>query len=79
MRPALHAIPREAPKYVRVREAAERLGVSKSFIRSLIEEGFLPAVRATFPSRSKSKAPLLIDERDLVALAARFERVEPKR
>jgi excisionase family DNA binding protein len=64
-----------APKYLRVSEAAERLSVSKSFIRSLIAEGFLPAVRATVAGRDATKAPLLIDERDLADLASKFERV----
>ena len=65
-----------SPKFLRVRDAAERLSVSKSFIRSLIAEGLLPAVRATLPGRSSSKAPLLIDASDLAAIAARFERVQ---
>ena len=65
-----------APKYLRVSEAAERLSVSKSFIRSLIREGYLVAVRATVPGRAPEKVPLLIAESDLAALASQFQRVE---
>jgi excisionase family DNA binding protein len=65
-----------APKYLRVSEAAERLSVSKSFIRSLIAEGYLGAVRATVPGRDTTKAPLLISESELASVAAQFQRVE---
>lgn len=66
------------PTFLRVADVARALGVSRSFVRSLIAEGLLPAVRAKVPGRPTTKAPLLIKPADVEALAASFERVTPR-
>jgi excisionase family DNA binding protein len=67
-----------SPQFLRVADVAKTLGVSRSFVRSLIAEGLLPAVRATLPGRPTTKAPLLIKPADVEALASTFEPVAPR-
>ncbi len=63
-------------EYVRVKQAAARMKCSKSFVRTLIAEGYLPARRAVLPGRPVLRAPLLIAAEDLEKLIEQFPVVE---
>jgi hypothetical protein len=75
---AVEPTPVDRSRFLRVSEAASALGVSKTFVRSMIAEGLLPARRLILPNRPATRAPLLIERADLDRAVERFALVTPR-
>jgi hypothetical protein len=64
-------------RFMRVADVARERRLSKSFVRTMVAEGLLPARRLALPGRSNARAPLLIARADVERAFEKFDLVRP--
>lgn len=63
-------------KFLTPKQAAERLGISRPYLYSLISDGILPAIRDIPEGSYKIRGPLKIKEADVESLLKKDRRAQ---